>query len=113
MQLGSIDQAYRDSHSNTNEEHICTKADGYETLVITKLIIDSVCNCTSQPEGKSHTRRSNAECYPPILDQQAQIHLESYKEEEEDQTDVGGGVECSHGGGGEDGIGETWGTAED
>ena len=76
-------------------------------------MVESVCNCTSEPEGKSHAGSSHAERYPPIPDQQAQVHLESDQEEEEDETNVGRGCECRHGEGGEDGVGEAGGTAED
>ena len=113
MRFASINEAYRDGHGDTDEEHICPDTDGHETFVITKLMVESVRDCTPQPERESHTRRSDTERYSPIPDEKAQIHLESYQEEEKDQPDVGRGVECRHGGCGEDGIGKAWGTAED
>ena len=56
---------------------------------MTKLVVESVCDCTSQPKRESHTRSSNTERYSPVPGQKAQVHLESYEEEEEDQTNVG------------------------
>ena len=108
-----MNQAYRNSHGNTNEEQICPQADGHETLIITELVVEAVRDCASEPEGKSHPRRSNTERYSPVPDQKPQVHLESHEEEEEDQTDIGRRGECRHGGCWEDGIGEAWGTAED
>ena len=84
-----MSQTYRDSHGDTNEEQICPEANGDQTLVIAKLMIESVRDCDSQPKRKSHSRRPNAERYPPISDQQSQIDLESDEEEEEYETDVG------------------------
>ena len=81
-------QTYGDGHGNANEEHICAKANGHKTLVLTKLMIESVGDGTSQAKWESHTRSSNTERYPPILYEKPQIHLESYQEEEEDQTNV-------------------------
>ena len=76
-------------------------------------MVESICDCTSKPEGESHPGSSNTERYSPVVDEEAQVHLESDKEEEEDETHVGSGGECSHGGGREDSIGEAWGTTED
>lgn len=84
-----MDQAYRDSHGNTDEEQICPYANGHETLLVPELVVEPICDRTSQPKGESHTGRSNAERYPPIPHEEAQVHLESHEEEEEDQTDVG------------------------
>ena len=60
-------QTHGDGHGNANEEHICADANGHKTLVVTKLMIESVGDGTSQAKWESHTRRSNAERYPPIL----------------------------------------------
>ena len=84
MQVASTDQTYRNSHSNTDEKYICSNADRHETLVLTKLVVESVCDRTSQPKRESHTRRSHTEGYSPIPNQEAQVHLESYQEEEKD-----------------------------
>lgn len=108
-----MNQAYRDGHGDTNEEQVCPKANGNETLVITKLVVEPVCNCTSKARWESHTGGSNTQRYSPIPDQEPQVHLESDKEKEEDQTNIGRGGECRHGGSREDGRGEAWDAAED
>ena len=84
-------QAYRNSHGNTNKEQICPKADRNKSLVSAELVIESVGDCTSQAEWQNHTRRPHTESYSPIFHQKTQVHLESDEEEEEDQTNIGGG----------------------
>ena len=56
-----------------------------------KLVVQAVRDCTSQPKRENHTRRPNAEGYPPIPHEEAQVHLQSDQEEEEYETDVGRG----------------------
>ena len=82
-------QTYGDGHGNADEEQICANANGHKTLVVTKLMIESVCDRTSQAKRENHTRSSNTERYPPVLYEKPQVHLESHQEEEEDQTNVG------------------------
>lgn len=91
MQVASINQAYRNSRSNTNEEYICSNADRHETLIETKPVVESVCDSTSQPKRENHTRSSNTEGCSPIPNEEAQVHLKPYEEEEKNQTHVGRG----------------------
>lgn len=91
MQVASITQAYRDSRSNTNEEYIRSNADGHEALIKAKPVVESVCDSTSQPKREDHTGSANTKGCSPIPNQEAQIHLKSYQEEEKNQTHVGRG----------------------